>query len=208
MNKRKLNVVIADDNRFFCEALKGSLNTHSELNIVATFCTIKEVINFTKNHPLDVLILDVNFNGNSSLDFISEIRNTNKPFKIIALTTMNNNYIKDKALENGVDVFIGKDTDFTSFKDVILECAITNTNGNTSKSSKVTIDNLVFTKRKLEILEALYQHSDKKEKELAVILNITESALKSHKRDLFEITNTKNTPELIKFGIQKGLIVA
>ncbi|WP_299434498.1 hypothetical protein [uncultured Aquimarina sp.] len=33
------------------------------------------------------------------------------------------------------------------------------------------------------------------------------NALKSHKRELFEITDTKNTPELIKFGIQNGLII-
>ena len=208
MNKNSLQVVIADDNRFFCEALKDSLNAHSEINIINTFYTIDEVIEFTKNHYLDVLILDVNFNGTSSLDFISEVKSTKKSFKIIALTTMNNNYIKDKALENGVDIFVGKDTDFANFKDTILDCFTNANNGDeTSKSSKVIIDNLIFTKRKLEILEALYQHSSKKEKELAVILNITESALKSHKRELFEITNTKNTPELIKFGIQKGLIV-
>ena len=208
MNKKSLQVVIADDNRFFCEALKDSLNTHSELNVTATFCAIEEVINFTQNNYLDVLILDVNFNGTSSLDFISEIKSAEKTFKIIALTTMNNNYIKDKALENGVDVFIGKDTDFTNFKDEVLNCFTDKTNDKTTKSSKIIIDNLVFTRRKLEILEALYSHSDKKEKELSVILNITESALKSHKRELFEITNTKSTPELIKFGIQKGLIVS
>ncbi|MGJ8745021.1 hypothetical protein [Polaribacter sp.] len=48
----------------------------------------------------------------------------------------------------------------------------------------------------------------KKEKELSKTLHISESSLKSHKRDLFEITNTKNTPELIKFGIQQGIIIS
>ena len=75
-------------------------------------------------------------------------------------------------------------------------------------SSKISVDNYKFTKRKLEVLQALYIHSDKNEKELSTILNITESSIKSHKRELFEITNTKSTPELIKFGIRKGLIVS
>ena len=38
--------------------------------------------------------------------------------------------------------------------------------------------------------------------------NLSESAIKSHKQALFELTNSSNTQELIKFGIKKGLIIA
>lgn len=207
MNKT-IEIVIADDNRFFCDALKDSLNTHKELHILHTFTTLKALIEYTNNYNLDVLILDVNFNGESSLDFIDEIKRKNKDFKIIALTTMNNNFIKEKAINNGVDIFVGKDGDLQNFKEIILNCFFDATIPNKNTSSKINIENYTFTKRKLEVLQALYIHSNKNEKELSTILNITESSLKSHKRELFEITHTKSTPELIKFGIQKGLIVA
>lgn len=208
MSKSPIRVVIADDNRFFCDALKDSLNNHKELNVINTFTTLNELINFTNLHNLDVLVLDVNFNGESSLDFINKIRIKESNFKIIALTTMNNNFIKQKAYLNGIDFFIGKDTDLANFKDEIINCFYSNLTAIEIKSKKIKIGNYIFTKRKLEIIQALYIHSDKKEKELSTILNITESSLKSHKRELFEITNTKSTPELIKFGIQNGLIVA
>lgn len=207
MNKT-IEIVIADDNRFFCDALKDSLNTHKELHILHTFTTLKALIEYTNNYNLDVLILDVNFNGESSLNFIDEIKRKNKDFKIIALTTMNNNFIKEKAINNGVDIFVGKDGDLQNFKEIILNCFFDATIPNKNTSSKINIENYTFTKRKLEVLQALYIHSNKNEKELSTILNITESSLKSHKRELFEITHTKSTPELIKFGIQKGLIVA
>lgn len=208
MSNSPIRIIIADDNRFFCDALKDSLNIHKKLNVTNTFTTLKELIKFTNNHNLDVLILDVNFNGESSLDFIDEIKKVNHAFKIIALTTMNNNFIKEKAYQNGVDFFVGKDTDLGNFKNEILNCFYSDLTATDKSSSKINIDNYTFTKRKLEILQALYIHSDKKEKELSETLNISESSLKSHKRDLFEITNTKSTPELIKFGIQKGLIIA
>jgi DNA-binding NarL/FixJ family response regulator len=208
MSENPIRVVIADDNRFFCDALKDSLNNHKELNVINTFTTLNELINFTNLHNLDVLVLDVNFNGESSLDFINKIRIKESNFKIIALTTMNNNFIKQKAYLNGIDFFIGKDTDLANFKDEIINCFYSNLTAIEIKSKKIKIGNYIFTKRKLEIIQALYIHSDKKEKELSTILNITESSLKSHKRELFEITNTKSTPELIKFGIQNGLIVA
>lgn len=208
MIKKLLNIVIADDNRFFCDALKDSLNIHKELNVIATFSKIEDVINFTNLYDLDILILDINFNGEDSLNYINAIKKTNKNFKIIALTTMNNSFIKDKALKIGVDDFVGKDSDLENFKEIIINCFVNDKKPKEKKSSKIIIDNHVFTRRKLEVLQALYIYSDKKEKELAKTLNISESSLKSHKRELFEITGTKNTPELIKFGIQKGLIVA
>ncbi|MDD7913913.1 response regulator transcription factor [Polaribacter ponticola] len=208
MNKIPINVVIADDNRFFCDALKDSLNFHKELNVINTFITLESLINFTANHKFDILVLDINFNGKSSLDNINKIKLKSSSFKIIALTTMNNSFIKDKAYRNGVDLFLGKDTDLNNFKDEILSCFHNDLSVTEPCSSKIKIGNYTFTKRKLEILQALYIHSDKKEKELSETLNISESSLKSHKRDLFEITNTKNTPELLKFGIQNGLIIS
>lgn len=207
MNKTPIKLVVADDNNFFVEALSSSLSSYKELNVVAQFTSIDKVINFTKNNDLDILILDVNFNGISSLNYISEIKN-GKDFKIISLTTLNNNFIKLEATEKGVDCFVGKDTDLSKFKQEILNCYYNSNNNLNEPSAKIEIDNLVFTKRKLEVLQALYTYSNKNGKALSAILNISESALKSHKRDLFEITNTSNTTELIKFGIQKGLIVA
>lgn len=204
----QIQVIIADDNRFFCEALQDSLNKYDEVVVKNTFTSIEEVIQYTNNHYLDVLILDINFNGKNSLDYISEIRKTNSVFKIIALTTMNNNFIKNNAYTKGVDLFVGKDSDLSNFKNEIINCFNTKTETETIAEKKVIIDNKIFTLRKLEVLQALYIHSDKTEKQLSEILNISESALKFHKRNLFEITNTKNATELIKFGIQNGLILS
>lgn len=204
----KLKIVIADDNKFFAEALKDSLKQHSEFKIIATLHTVDEVINFTQNNLLDILILDVNFKGISSLNYISKIRKHNSLFKILALTTLNNNFIKQEAKEKGIDYFVGKDTDFSMFKNTILDCFYSSSvRKKVNNLSKITINNLKFTKRKLAVLQALYTHSEKNGKAVASILKINENTLKSHKRELFEITNTKSTSELIKFGIKNGLII-
>ncbi len=205
---RKINIVIADDNRFFCEALKDSIKLHDEFNVKATFYSIENLINYTNNSTLDLLILDVNFNGASSLNYIDQIRLNKDDFKIILLTTLNNNLTKREAIEKGIDQFVGKDSDLRNFKPIILQ-TLTDNNFNILKenSSKIIIGNTSFTKRKIEVLRALYDHSNKNEKELSKILCISESSLKSHKRELFEITNTNNTPELIRYGIKNGLIL-
>jgi DNA-binding NarL/FixJ family response regulator len=206
MIKTPLKIVIADDNKFFCEALKDSLNFHTEFNVNNIFITIESLIDFTSKNAFDVLILDINFNGTSSLDYLSDIRKTVTDFKIISLTTLNNNAIKNEAFQKGVDCFIGKDDDFSSFKHVILDCFNSDTK-NENKDFKLKINSHKLTLRKIELLQSFYKYADKTEKELSAILNISESTIKTHKRELFAITKTKNTQDLIKFGIQNGLII-
>ena len=201
MNNTPIKIVIADDNRFFCEALKDSLSQYLDFIVVDYFTSLESLIDFTNNHHLEVLILDVNFNGQSSFDFIQKIKPVEASFKIIALTTMNNNFMKEKATSLGIDCFVGKDSDLSKFKDLILNCYHSDNVGSKKLPNKITVGNYTFTKRKLTILQTIYAHSEKKEHELSKILSITESALKSHKRDLFEITNTKNTPDLIYYNI-------
>ena len=203
-----IKIIIADDNRFFCEALKDSLDQHEEFSLGPYFTTLEDLISYTNSNTLDILVLDVNFNGNNSLDYISQIKKENSSFKIIALTTLNNNYIKGQALENGVDCFVGKDSDLSKFKSVIIDCYAQNKQPGYLASGKVIINNLSFTKRKLEILQALYKHSEQNDAQLSEVLSISLSSLKTHKRELFEITNTTNIKELLKFGIQNGLIIS
>ncbi len=207
MNRRTIHIVIADDNRFFCEALKDSLNIKDEFHVNATFSNLSELIDYTNAYEFNILILDINFNGKSSLDFIPMMKKRNNNFKIIALTTLNNSYIKENAYKSGVDFFVGKDEDFKNFDKVILNCIASDQKQLIRNKSKFKIGECTFTKRKLEILQQLYHHSDKNEKELAKILNISTSSLKTHKQELFGITNTNNIQQLLKFGIQKGLII-
>lgn len=204
----KINIVIADDNRFFCEALKDHINNHEEFNVRTVFFDLDTLINYTQNNTLDLLILDVNFNGVSSIDYIDKIRPNPNDFKIILLTTLNNNLIQQEAKEKGVNQFVGKDSDLQNFKSVIIDTINSELPQDAIKrGSKILVNNILFTKRKIEILRALYIHTDKSEKEISKKLFISESALKTHKRELFELTNTNNTNELIKYGIQNGLII-
>ncbi len=203
---KPIKIVIADDNRFFCEALKDSLQNHNSFKIVSTFTNLTKLIDFTKNHSFDLLILDINFKGINSLDYLDKIK-SNGSFKIIALTTMNNVYIKNQALNKGVDCFVGKDSDFSAFKSTIISCFNNQTKSKIIKKNKFEIEDKLITKRKLQILQALYDYSENNEAEIAEKLFISKTTFKNHKTELFEITNTKNTPDLIRFGIKNGLIV-
>ena len=203
-----IEVVIADDNTFLSQALAENLNNSCSINVSRTFDNLKDLIDYIPLSNFDVLILDINFNGESSLDYIEKIRTQKKDFKIIALTTLNNSFTKQMALEKGIDLFKGKNSAYENFAQTIIDCFTNETcKKSKNKSTSYFIDDTKFTQTKISVIKGLYEHSGKTEAEIAELLNISTSALKSHKRQLFEMTNTTKIVDLIKFGLNNGILI-
>jgi len=206
--QKKIHVVIADDNIFLGQALAENLNVSNHIEVTQVINSIEKLIEFTSNNLFDILILDINFNGKSSLDYIDKIKPAASKFKIIVLTTLNNSFTKKQAIDKGIDLFKGKDTAYDNFDKTIIKCFNSNKKNIKSRSSSVLINNIKFTNTKLNVLKGLYHHSGKTESEIAVLLNISTSSLKTHKRQLYEMTNTKRIVDLIKFGFDHGILIS
>ncbi len=166
-------------------------------------------MDYCKSSSFDILILDVNFGGINTLEQIKEIRHSISDFKIIVLTTLENNYIKTLAHNANINAFISKNSSFKNFESVIEDCyenlsffriAI-------EEKTSIVINGISFTERKIEILKALYKFSYENEKNIAEKLNISYETLKSHKRELFEMTDTHRLVDLIKFGLKNGILL-
>ncbi|WP_010134602.1 response regulator transcription factor [Ochrovirga pacifica] len=203
MDKRIFKIIIADDNRFFADALRDFLNKKKSFDVLATCNTIDDTIKQTNSTNFDLLILDLSFRGVRSLDFIKQIRPEKSKFKIVCLTSYNNKIIKNEAIKNGVDHFLGKDDSIENFPALIK----------TILTSDIKIHNAIqpqlssceLTARQIDIIKACFIFST--EKEIADSLGISINTLKTHKQNLFTKTSTKNNIQLIKFGIKEGIIV-
>ncbi|NIJ43577.1 DNA-binding NarL/FixJ family response regulator [Wenyingzhuangia heitensis] len=201
--KKIYKIIIADDNKFFSDALESYLNNFEDFKVIATCNTINETISYTNSTNFEVLILDLSFNGKRSLDFLNQIRPNPTLFKTICLTSFNNCIIKDEAISYGVDYFMGKNTDLISFPDVIRNLLTAHKPNNNTNNSTDTKANL--TLRQIEIIKACFEFST--EKEIAHYLDISINTLKTHKQHLFNKTCAKNNLELIKYGIKEGIII-
>jgi len=202
----KNSIVIADDNRFFADAINDSL-TSKGFNIKKVIYTIDELLKMCYYSKFDILLLDVNFNGEDVLEVVPEITATNPDLKIICLTTLTNNYTKQKAFERGVVQLLSKDGELARLPEVLLEVMEKKTETSFKSSKSVVIHNIKLSTKKIEILKTLYTYTHLEENEISEILNISKNTLKSHKKELFELTQTNNTSDLIKFGIRNGLIL-
>ncbi len=204
----KIRLVIADDNRFFAEALRDNLLKISCFEVVGVACDIKSVISCVQKKQLDVLILDVNFTGENSLDYLNQIRQENSAFKIIILTSIDTAYTKAYAKSKGVDMFLSKNSVFSNFEEQIKKCYLSLGSETLSDNyGAIVINGQKFTPTKIKVLKALYVYSDLTELQISEYLNISLSALKGHKKDLFELSNTNKIAGLLKFGIEHGILL-
>lgn len=113
--KTVTKVVIADDNREFCELLKDFLQQQDELRITGVAYNGFEALEIIKEQAPDVLVLDVimpHLDGIGVLEQLSENATNHRP-KVIILTAFGQESITQKAVELGADYYILKPFDFS-----------------------------------------------------------------------------------------------
>ncbi len=113
--KTVTKVVIADDNKEFCELLKDFLQQQDDLRITGVAYNGIEALEIIKEQSPDVLVLDVimpHLDGIGVLEKLSETSTSHRP-KVIILTAFGQENITQKAVELGADYYILKPFDFS-----------------------------------------------------------------------------------------------
>lgn len=207
--EKKIKIAIADDVNVFSEALKESLETDRDIQVVKVFNDLYSLEKNIQSLFIDVLILDINFKGQSSLSIVDKLFSRFNNFKIIALTTLDNEPMRQSAKEKGIHYFVGKDISLSKFKMFVKSIAFNDDIGPNPEVAfkKMKVGNMSLTKVKIRVLQGLYEYAAFNEECIANELGIKESTLKTHKRELFEIFDTKKVAELIKIGIKNGIII-
>lgn len=110
---RKIDVVLADDNREFVSLLEEYLNSQSDMNVVGVAYNGNDVLKLVQEHVPDVLILDIimpHLDGLAVLEQLQAMRLQPQP-KIIMLTAFGQEEITKKAVELGASYYILKPFD-------------------------------------------------------------------------------------------------
>ena len=113
----KIKIVLADDNRDFCQVLKEYLSNEDDIEILGIAKDGIEALDLvTKTNP-DVLVLDVIMPHLDGLGVIEKLNSMNLPKmpKIIVLSAVGQDKITQSAINLGADYYIVKPFDFVIF---------------------------------------------------------------------------------------------
>ncbi len=110
-----IKVLIADDNREFCELLKEFVNSQEDLTLAGIAYNGIEALDLIDQQKPEVVVLDIimpHLDGIGVLEKISTGATSVKP-KVIMLTAFGQESVTQRAVELGADYYILKPFDFS-----------------------------------------------------------------------------------------------
>jgi two-component system, response regulator, stage 0 sporulation protein A len=123
MENTLIKVLIADDNREFCQLLTEYIEKQPDMTLVGTAFNGSEVVDMIPVKNPDVIILDIimpHLDGIGVLERMASMRLANRP-KVIMLTAFGQESITQKVVELGADYYVLKPFDLDTLVDRIRQ---------------------------------------------------------------------------------------
>lgn len=110
---RKIQVLLADDNREFVRLLEEYINQQEDMEVAGVAYNGNEVISFLEEYVPDVLVLDIIMPHLDGLAVLEQMQSLNlhEPPRVIMLTAFGQEDVTKKAVEFGASYYILKPFD-------------------------------------------------------------------------------------------------
>ena len=107
-SKKKLALLIVDDNKNFRSALKRVMNEYPQLSEVSEAANADEMFARIGDEPPDIVIMDVSMPGMDGFDATEKLLSRHKSVKVIILTIYDTDEYRARAKESGAIAYIVK----------------------------------------------------------------------------------------------------
>jgi DNA-binding NarL/FixJ family response regulator len=110
--KTRLRVLICDDDPVFVEALRATLATEPELEVVGAARDGVEALELAETlGPLDVILLDIEMPRLDGIQTLAAFRKAKQPAALVMLTGVDDHEVIRQARKSGPDGFLLKSID-------------------------------------------------------------------------------------------------
>lgn len=216
---KKIKALLVDDHKIIRDGIKSMLKIDKEIEVVAEAENGALAINYLEEHhkEIDIVLMDINMPELNGIDAVEIIAKRFPDMKVLALTMHAEeayiiNMIKAGALgyilkESGREELVSAVKAVASGKkyysnDVSVTMINSMMHGSTTKSNGKHSSEL--TSREMEVLSFIVDgHTNV---EIADKLFISNRTVDTHRRNLLQKLNLRNTAELVRHAIKNGLV--
>lgn len=203
----QIEIVLADDHAVVRSALRVLLDAEPDLRIVAEAEDAQAAVLAARAHQPQVLLLDLNMPGGSSLDAIAELVSSDARTSVVVLTMENQPTLAREALKAGAHGYVLKQAAEREVVQAVRAAARGETYIQPEMKARLEsgpagVDGL--TGREVEVLGLIaVGHTSG---EIAERLGLSVRTVESHRAHIQQKLRVDSRPELVRYALDRGLL--
>lgn len=199
-----IKVCLADNHPVVHFGVKSYFKDHSEISIVGHVGNYSMILDILKVKPIDVLLLDLEIEGLSSLNQIKFLLRDYPNTKIVIFSNLSETIYAPNTLKAGVSAYVPKSSKLENLGNiiekvntgaVIFSDSIKRSLAMITKQNKNERLYRKLSNREIEVLRFL--SDGKKNNEIAKILGLNEKTISTYKLRLLTKLNVTNLVDLV-----------
>jgi DNA-binding NarL/FixJ family response regulator len=200
-----IKICLADSFPVVIEGLKSYFQGNIKIEVIGSAKNLESLLSIIKNNRCNIIILEVELEGLSSIRDIKSLLRDFPDTKIILFTSVSEKMYAPTAIKSGVSAYVSKDSSLKDLESTILKVAdgdvlysetVRKTIEILSKGKKSDRLYKKLSTREIEVLR--YLNDGKKNKEIAQILGLDEKTISTYKLRLLAKLSVTNLVDLLK----------
>jgi len=206
-----IRIVLADDHIVVRRGLELLLDGEEDLQVDALAGDVSGAIRYSRGHKPDVLVLDLNMPGGSSLEAIPAIREASPQTKIVVLTMQNEPGFARQALGAGAMAYVLKESADAELVEAVRRAAAGETYLTPQLGARLAAQPPEpagspgdLSEREVEVLRLIaLGHTNM---EIAQQLYLSVRTVESHRAHIQQKLRRSSRAELVRYALEQGLV--
>ena len=207
----RIRIVLADDHAVVRRGLQLLLDSEDDFEVVASVGDVEATIRTTRGYKPDVLVLDLNMPGGSSLDAIPEILAASPQTAIAVLTMQDEPAFARRALGAGALAYVLKEAADDELVTAVRRAAAGETYLNPQLGARMAAEPAPpssppddLSAREVEVLRMIalgYTNA-----EIAERLYLSIRTVESHRAHIQQKLRRSSRADLVRYALDHGLV--
>ncbi|AYA38506.1 DNA-binding response regulator [Hymenobacter oligotrophus] len=213
-----IRLILADDHAIIRDGIKALLADVPDFDVVGLVGNGQELLERLADTPADVVLMDLNMPVMSGFDALPVLRERFPEVRVLVLSMLDHEKYVHQVLEAGAMGYVlknaGKDEIVYAIRTVaagrpflctelgigVLHKLVQNPSSSAPAGKKATD----LSNRETEVLRLIAEGMTNAE--IADKLFTSKRTIETHRQNIIEKTNAKNTAALIKYAMENGLL--
>ncbi|HDV8221187.1 fimbria biosynthesis transcriptional regulator FimZ [Enterobacter hormaechei] len=200
------SVIIMDEHPIVRMSIEVLLQKNKNIQVKLKSGDSHEVLDCIRNHPIDLVILDIEMTGTDGFVLLKRIRNLNKDIKVLFLSSKSEAFYAGRAIRAGANGFVSKRKDLGEIYNAV-EMILTGYSFFPSETlsfinhlgsrTGAAVD-MPLSNREVTVLR--YLANGLSNKEIADQLLLSNKTINAHKSNIFSKLGVQSIVELIDYA--------